>query len=216
MSSTTYPVRVDADLDTDLRRWLWLVKWILALPHCIVLVFLWIAFAVLSLVAFFAILFTGRYPRGIFDFNVGVLRWSWRVGYYAYDALGTDRYPPFSLGEHPDYPARLEIDYPEHLSRGLVLVKWWLLAIPQYLLVGLFFGGVHEAGSAGLVGLLVLFAAVALLFTGTYPATIFDLVVGLNRWGLRVAAYAALMTDEYPPFRLDLGGSDPAVVAEPA
>ena len=217
MMTTTYPVRVDGTLDTDLKRWLWLVKWVLAIPHCLLLAFLWIAFVVLSVVAFFAILFTGRYPRGIFDFNVGVLRWSWRVGFYAYDALGTDRYPPFSLGEHPEYPARLQIDYPEHLSRGHVLVKWWLLAIPHYLVVGIFFsGGLHVAGNAGLVGLLVLFAAVALLFTGTYPTSIFDLVIGLNRWGLRVAAYAALMTDVYPPFRLDLGGPDPEPSAPPA
>ena len=217
METRTYPVRVDGILDTDLKRWLWLVKWILVIPHCLVLVFLWIAFVVLSVVALFAILFTGRYPRGIFDFNVGVLRWSWRVGFYAYDVLGTDRYPPFSLAEHPEYPARLQVDYPEQLSRGLVLVKWWVLAIPHYLVVGIFFsGGIHVAGGVGLAGLLVLFAAVALLFTDTYPASIFDLVMGLNRWGLRVAAYAALMTDVYPPFRLDLGGREPGLPAPPA
>ena len=210
-ASATYPVRVDGRLDHHLKRWLWLVKWVLVLPHYVVLLFLWIAFVAVSIAAFFAILFTGRYPRRIFDFNVGVLRWSWRVSYYAYGALGTDRYPPFSLADDPDYPARLEIDHPEHLSRGLVLVKWWLLALPHYLVVGIFVGGgLHVAASAGLVGLLVLFAGVALLFTDRYPQSIFDLVLGFNRWALRVAAYAALMTDAYPPFRLDLGGEDPA------
>ncbi len=221
MSTHAYPVRVDATLDGHLSRWLWMVKWILAIPHFVVLVFLWLAFVVMSLFAFVAILFTGRYPRSIFDFNVGVLRWTWRVTYYACGGLGTDQYPPFSLEEKPDYPAHLEIEYPEHLSRGLVLVKWWLLAIPHYLVLGLFLGGgwalADNSSSAsaggGLIGLLVIVAAIVLLFTGRYPRGVFDLVLGLNRWVLRVWAYAGLMTDEYPPFRLDLGGTDPGTAA---
>jgi hypothetical protein len=218
-----HPVRVDGSLDPQLSRWLWLVKWLLAIPHFIVLFFLFIAFVVLTIVALFAILFTGRYPRSIFDFNVGVLRWAWRVGFYTYEALGTDRYPPFTLGREPDYPATLDVEYPERLSRGLVLVKWWLLAIPHYLLLGVFLGGGWFAwnagwdeegrgwsGGPGLIGLLVFFAAIALLFAARYPRGIFDLVVGLNRWVFRVIAYAALMTDAYPPFRLDQRGPEPS------
>ncbi|MEX2210573.1 MAG: DUF4389 domain-containing protein [Gaiellaceae bacterium] len=193
-------VRVEGTLDPQLSRWLWLVKWLLIIPHVIVLAFLWIAFLLLTIVAFFAILVTGRYPRGMFDFNLGVLRWTWRISYYSYGALGTDRYPPFSLGEAPDYPARFDVSYPERLSRGKVLVKWWLLAIPHYIVLG---------ALDGLATVLVLIAGIVLLFTGRYPQGLFDFTMGLNRWVFRVIPYAALMTDEYPPFRLDQGGSEP-------
>jgi hypothetical protein len=208
-----YPARLNGHLDPELSRWKWLVKWLLLIPHIVVLAFLWVAAVFMTMVAFFAILFTGRYPRKIFDFNLGVMRWTWRVSFYGLSALATDKYPPFTLKEDPSYPADFTVDYPERLSRGLVLVKWWLLAIPHYLVVALFAGGAHMAGASGLVALLSVIAGFFLLFKGKYPESIFDFVMGMNRWCYRVLAYAALMRDEYPPFRLDSGGLDPGTVA---
>ena len=230
MEPLPYPVRIEGELDAGVSRWLWLVKWLLAIPHYIVLAFLWLTLFVLTVIAFFAILFTGRYPRGIFDFNLGVLRWTWRVAFYSYAALGTDRYPPFTLDDVPDYPARFEVAYPERLSRGLVVVKWWLLAIPHYIVVGILLGGGTYAAAkigdydrvwgvgyhTGLIGVLVFFVGVALLFTTRYPRGLFDFILGLDRWVARVAAYVLLMRDEYPPFRLDQGGSDAGAAIETA
>jgi hypothetical protein len=121
------------------------------------------------------------------------------------------------------YPVKVNAQLDPGLSRWLWLGKWWLLAIPHYLIIGFFLGAGGYAASqvatsdqvpvwlwrGGLIGLLVLIAAVVLLFTGRYPQSIYDFVLGMSRWALRVAAYAGLMTDSYPPFRLDQGGKEP-------
>jgi len=199
--SGAYPVTIKGERSAQLSPALWLIKWLLLIPHFIVLPFLIAGFAASWLLSLFAILFTGRYPRGLFDYNVGVMRWCWRVAYYGYQALGTDQYPPFTL-KAGGYPADLDVRYPEHLSRGLVLVKWWLLAIPHYIVVGIFQGGAGFE-QCGLVTILAFFAGVSLLFTGRYPEELFRLIIGMNRWTFRLWAYIALMTDEYPPFRLE-------------
>ena len=198
----TYPVMLKGEMTTLPSRWQWLFKWLLAIPHYVVLCFLWIAFVAVTFVSFWAIVFTGKYPRGLFDFTSGVLRWTWRVCFYSYQALGTDKYPPFSLESNPDYPADLEIPYPEKLSQGLVWIKWWLLAIPHYIVMAFFQGGCGGDKSPGLIFILTIFGALCMLFTGKYPAELFKLVIGMNRWSYRVFAYTALMRDEYPPFRL--------------
>jgi Domain of unknown function (DUF4389) len=217
----TSPLALAGALDPRLSRWLWLVKMILAIPHFVVLVVLWAAFTVVTVIAWFAILFTGRYPRSLFDFNIGVMRWNWRVGFYVHAALGTDRYPPFSLAKG-DYPATLDVAYPEHLSRGLLFVKW-LLAIPHIVVVALLVGDImlypiaslnelggamQVAGGYSVINLLVVIAGFFLLITGKYPAALFDFLMGLNRWIYRLLTYVALMGDTYPPFRLDGGPTE--------
>lgn len=190
------PVRLRSRFDAP-SRWLWLVKWcVLAVPHYPILIGLYLLFPLSTIVAGVAILVTGRYPRGIFDFNVGVLRWSWRVMNYRFPMNSTDKYPPFTLASRPDYPADLEIDYPERLKTGVVLVKWWLLGLPQILLCW---------AMEPLLQLLCVVAALALMTTGTIPPGMRDLLLGIARWRYRVAAYVSLMRDEYPPFRLDQG-----------
>lgn len=227
---TVYPVSLTGHLDQHLSRGLWLIKWLLAIPHYVILAFLTFAQVITTIAAGIAILITGRYPRSWFLFSEGVLRWSWRVGFYSYSALGTDRYPPFTLASL-EYPADLNVAYPERLSRGLVLVKWWLLVIPHLLIVGILTGGAGVAlmaysnqnettgitgTSPSLLGLLVFIAAVILLFTARYREGIFALIMGINRWVYRVSAYVLLLRDDYPPFRLDQGPREPSSVSPPA
>lgn len=221
--SVVPPVMLDGQIDPETSRWLWIVKFVLLIPHVVVLLLLWLAVTVLTVAAGVSILLTGRYPRSVFDFNSGVMRWSWRVSFYATGSFATDRYPPFSLRPDPTYPADLQIAYPEQLSRWMVLVKWWLLALPHLLIVALLSGGFgfgwtgawRIAGGGGLIAILSVIAAVIRAVRGSYPEPLFDLIMGLNRWCYRVLVYVALMTDVYPPFRLDEGGSDPGHGAVP-
>lgn len=211
---TPYPARLTGELAPHLSRWLWLVKMFLAIPHFVVLAGLGVAFVATTVFAGFAILVTGRYPRAVFDFNVGVMRWNWRVGFYVYAALGTDVYPPFTLGR-ADYPADFDVDYPERLARRLVLVKW-LLAVPQLAIVALVvadlllypWASAQSASGYSILNLLVVIAGVFLLITGKYPRPMFGFLLGINRWLYRVVAYVAFMRDEYPPFRLDTAAAD--------
>jgi hypothetical protein len=198
MTPDRNPVTLYATLSEPLSRWRWIVKPLLLIPHYIVLALLGFAATFTYVITLLAILFTGRYPRALFDFHLGLFRWSWRVEFYGMQALATDKYPPLQFSGPPDYPADIEIKYPENLNRWLVIVKL-VLAIPHLIIIGILRGG-----ESGLSGLLAVIAGIILLFTGKYPQGIFDLLMGVHLWWYRTMAYVTFMTDTYPPFRLDV------------
>ena len=186
-----YPARFAIEYPETLSRWKIFVKWLLAIPHFIIVYLLQAVNSVLVFIAFFAILFTKKWPRGLFDFSVMIQRWTANV--YAYGLLlMRDEYPPFT-GEAGQYPITLEVDYDPDLSRWMIFVKW-LLAIPHLIVLAFL----------GIAAYVVVFIAFfAILFTGRYPRGMFEFVEGVFRWFVRVSAYATwLMTDRYPPFSL--------------
>ena len=186
-----YPVTFDIEYPERLSRWKIFVKWLLAIPHFIIIYLLGLVNAVLLLIAFFAVLFTKKWPRGLFDFSLQIQRWTYNTYVYA-TTLQRDEYPPFT-GEAGQYPVTLDVEYDENQSRWMIFVKW-LLAIPHYLvLMALGIG----AAFAILIGFF------AILFTGRFPRGLFDFITGVMRWAIRVTAYAFwFMTDRYPPFSL--------------
>ncbi len=190
MTATSYPLTYDVEYPQELSRWLIFVKWLLAIPHLIILYALSIAASLVMYIAWFAILFTKRYPRGLFDFVVNVNRWSANLTAYVF--LMRDEYPPFSW-EPGQYAVTYEVEYPEELSRWLIFVKW-LLAIPHLIILMFLLIGAFVA---------LTIAWIAILFTKRYPESLFRFVVGVSRWQLRVSAYSNLLRDEYPPFSLD-------------
>jgi hypothetical protein len=211
-TSTLYPARLQVDYPEEHNRVTTLFRLILAIPIGIVLAALTAGAssstvydesgevvrtssggiaAGLFIATVLMIVFRQRYPRWWFDFALELARFSTRVG--AYVALLSDQYP--STVE--EQSVHLEVDYPDaerDLNRWLPLVKW-LLAIPHYLILIVLSIGAFFA---------VVIAWFAILFTGRYPRALFDYVVGVARWWLRVEAYAVLLvTDRYPPFSLN-------------
>ena len=186
--SPIYPVSVEIAYPAELNRWLPLVKWLLVIPHFIVLFFVGIGAFFVVIFGFFAVLFTGRWPRGAFEYLVGTVRWVYRVIVYFH--LMTDKYPPFSLADDPNYPVRVRIDYPERIANWRPLVHW-LLAIPYLFVAGVLYW---------LTGVLTFFAFFTVLFTKQIPRGLFELMVPGLRWNVRGNAYAYWMTDRYPPW----------------
>ncbi len=167
----------------------------LVIPHFVCLLFVGLWGAILSFIAWWIILFTGRYPESFFEFQVGLIRWQTRLNARRLNLA--DGYPAFGINATDD-ATQVDIPYPEKISRGLLLVKT-------------FFGFIYVIIPHGFVLLFlsigVLFALFigwwAILFTGQLPRGIHDFVVGTQRWALRVNLYMGNMTDVYPPFSLD-------------
>lgn len=192
-ANTNYPVELVGDYTERVNRFLWLIKWLLIIPHIVVLWLLSIPLIVTLPVSWLAVVILGRYPGFLWAYHSGLLRWSWRVNFYSYEAGNTDQYPPFSFGLREDYPADLIIQYPERSSRLTGFFRW-LLVIPHWIIAGVL---------SEVAGILVFFALVITLFTGRYPEGMFNIVMGMNRWIYRVSAYGWLLADQYPPFSFD-------------
>ena len=192
-ASVAYPVELVGEYQEQVNRFLWLIKWILLIPHFIVLWFLSIPTIFTTPLSWLAVIIMGRYPSFLWAYHAGLLRWSWRINFYSYQAGSTDQYPPFAFQSREEYPADLIIEYPESSSRLTGLFRW-ILIIPHWIITAIL---------SEIVNILVLFALVFLLFTGRYSQDLFNIIMGLNRWIYRANAYGWLLVDAYPPFSFD-------------
>ena len=174
-----------------MSRWLWLFKGLLLIPHLVVLMVLNFVASFVLLISWVVILITGKHPRGLWDFLLGLNRWSVRVNAYYYHM--TDEYPPFTMDDLPDYPARISAEYVETRSRLTTFFRY-LLAIPHLIIVQVLLA---------VLGVLWFINVVIVIFTGKPNADLFKMMVGILRWQTRSNLYMQLMTDEYPPFSMD-------------
>ena len=184
-------MHLDIERQEEYSRFMPLIKWLLAIPHYIALLVLGIGALVVIIISFFAVLFTGRWPEGMFNYVVGVHRWAFRV--IAYTDLMVDPYPPFTLDDDPAYPVHFDIDYPEHVNRWRPLVHW-LLVIPFAIVAYI----VYYLGR-----IMVFLAFFTILFTKQYPDGMFNIVKVSLRWLARASAYENWMVTRYPPFVWD-------------
>jgi len=204
-SGADYPVRLEVvrpDMQSRITNFPLgigtFIRFILAIPHLIIIYFLQIVANIVYFIACFGILFTGRYPQGLYNFYVGYMRWNANITGYLVSAY--DKYPPFSLDMQPAYPLALSVDYPQELNRILnfpifigYLIKAILL-IPHYIILMFLV----------IAAMVVLFIAqFAILFTGSFPEGMHRFMIGVGRWSIRITAYNVALTDKYPPFSLN-------------
>ena len=211
----SYPVTLTVAYPEKLSRLTTFFRFLTIIPQAFVLLFVSIAAEIVLILAWFAILFNGRYPEVLFNFITWWLRWAIRLTAYAY--LLTDKYPPFSGRADSDYPVTIEVETPGELSRLTTLFrfpviptlswstgnsgsrwKWepsFFTGLPMTLphAVILFFLGI-------VAGFFLFLAWFGIVFTGRYPRVFFDYVTWFFHWDIRVFGYALLLTDKYPPF----------------
>ncbi|MCB0869657.1 MAG: DUF4389 domain-containing protein [Solirubrobacterales bacterium] len=186
-----YPVDVDAQLLPEYSRFMPLIKWLILLPHYVVLFFLGIGAMFVAFIAFFATLFTARYPEGMWNYMYGVHRWAMRV--MAYHMLITDKYPPFTLEETPDDTIQLVAEYPERVSRWRPFFAW-LLVLPYAIVASLIFMVAQICS---------IFAFFTIIFTKKIPDGLFNVIRNGFTWNLRAGFYSYWLSTEYPPFEWD-------------
>jgi hypothetical protein len=193
--STPYPAQLEFDADLHITRWRPLVQWVLAIPHLMIARVLNSLRGILTLISLITVVFTERIPRTLFDTIAMTYRYEWRATSYA--LFLHEDYPPFDFepaaaDDGIESHTTLNLNYPEHLNRWKPLYKWFL-AIPHYLVLAALAIGAVFAVIGGVLGV---------LFNGEYPRGARDFIVDVYRYGLRVQAYAGLLTDQYPPFSL--------------
>jgi hypothetical protein len=185
-----YPMEFQVEYPENLSRLLIFVKWILVIPQLLIVTVLGYVNAAIAFIALFAVLFTKKYPRGLFDFYVGAQRWTVNTTVYGF-LLMRDEYPPFSM-DSGNYPVAYDVPYPEELGRFSPLYQW-LLAFPHMIVLTVLI--IAELFA-------IFFAWFAILFTGKYPRGLWDFVEGTTRWTYRVTNYIYFLRNEYPPFSL--------------
>jgi hypothetical protein len=192
----TYPATITVETPTSMENWRPLVQWILAVPHLLIAGALEYVSGALALVSWFWILFTGRLPESLANFQIMILRYTTRAELYG--GFLYDEFPPFDFsmtaldpgGSPVDIAVTPTLEDRDRLSVGLRLI--WLIPALLYAVL------------VGIVGILCwILGFFAVLFTGRWPEALRRWVMSLNRVGLRFNAYALMLTDEYPPFTLD-------------
>ncbi len=186
-----YPITFTVESPESLSRWLWLIKWLLLIPHMIVLSILGFVAYFTLLATWFAILITGKRPKGMFDFHLGILRWSANVN--AYGSHLTDSYPGFSMDSDSAYPVQLHAEYKESASRLSTFFRYFL-AIPHWIVLTIL---------SIILVFVWFFHVIVVLITGKPNAGAFKFIAGFNRWQNRANGYYWLLTDDYPPFSMD-------------